>query len=177
MSGLTWLNDLMVWLAKWVPRPLLVTSRHRALVFRPGDVVTDHKPGLLIYWPIIHLPQIVSMQLRTMCCSAQLHGQEVVQIVVSWIIVDPRLALLSLNDISATVHDWALAALGSSYAPALTGDELGARTADALRRRLASHGIEVRGIQVTQRGWALPLRNLNDWAPRHEHPGLDGGLY
>jgi regulator of protease activity HflC (stomatin/prohibitin superfamily) len=101
----------MVWIAKWVPRLVLVTSRHRAVVFRPKDRVTEHAPGLLVYWPIIHVCQLVSMQLRTMELATQVHGDEAVQIVISYRILEPKVALLSLNDPIATIDDWSAKSL------------------------------------------------------------------
>jgi regulator of protease activity HflC (stomatin/prohibitin superfamily) len=176
MSGFAWLNELMTWLAKWVPRLVLVTSRHHALVFRPRDVVTEHRPGLLVYWPVIHSLQLVSMQLRTMKLSAQLKRQEVVEVVVSWTITAPKVALLSLNDVGATVENWTAASLESVYDDGLSSDELGERTADCLARKLQPHGVKVHAVQIGQRGAVFSLKNLSDWAPHHERVGLAGDL-
>lgn len=176
MSGFTWLNEFMTWLAKWVPRLVLVTSRHHALVFRPRDVVTEHGPGLLVYWPVIHSLQLVSMQLRTMKLSAQLKRQEVVEVIVSWSIVAPKTALLSLNDVGATVDNWAAAALESAYEERLTSEQLADKARESLAARLLPHGVVVHAVFVGQRGPAFSLKNLNDWAPRHEQTDLAGAL-
>jgi len=176
MSGFAWLNELMTWLAKWVPRLVLVTSRHHALVFRPRDVVTEHGPGLLVYWPVIHQLQLVSMQLRTMKLSSQLKRQEVVEVIVSWSIVVPKTALLSLNDIGATVENWAAAALESVYDECLASDELASKACASLEARLLPYGVQVHAVFVGQRGSVFSLKNLNDWAPRHEQTDLAGAL-
>jgi regulator of protease activity HflC (stomatin/prohibitin superfamily) len=174
-SGLTWLNDLMTWLARWVPRLVLVTSRHRAIVFRPGDVTTEHGPGLLVYWPIIHVLQIVSIQLRTNKIAPQLHGSEVLASVIVWRIVDARQALLSLNDAVATVESWTLAALADAYGATETSAGIGVDTARRVRDRILEHGIEIVAVHITQRGWTIPIKTMTDWA-NHESRQLDGTL-
>lgn len=176
MSGFAWLNELMTWLAKWVPRLVLVTSRHRALVFRPRDVVTEHGPGLLIYWPMIHQLQLVSMQLRTMLISAKLLGSEVVGVTMTWRIRFAKEALLSLNDVGAMVTNQLSASLSESHHAAITSTDLSSRTYDLVSSRLLPHGIEVVSVQVTERGWVLPLKTLADWEPKHEATTLDGKL-
>lgn len=175
VNGFSWLNDLMTWLAKWVPRLVPITARNRAIVFRPGGAVTEHGAGLLVYWPIIHTLSIVSVQLRTMELAAQVHGQEIVQIIISWRITDPRLALLTLNDVVATMDDWAASALASVHAKEKSNDAIAAETTARLADRMRPHGIQVCAVQVSQRGWALPIKQLNDWAV-HEARQLAGDM-
>lgn len=53
-NALAWLNDLMQWLGKWIPRLVLVHGTHRGVLFGPKGGVRQAGPGLVFYWPITH---------------------------------------------------------------------------------------------------------------------------
>lgn len=169
MNGLSWLNDLMVWLARWVPRVVLIKATHAGVLFGPRGRVSLWAPGLWIYWPIVQELALVSKLARTMEIAAQMHGREAIQLVVTWQIVDPLKALTTLNDVAANIDDRAQAALAWAYRH--QGDDLAAAARQRLRVDLMPSGIEVIAVDVSQRGPIVALRMLSDWAT-HESRAL-----
>jgi hypothetical protein len=47
-SGFAWLNELMVWLGRWVPRLLLIKRGHCGVKFGPGGSLEQLDAGLHI---------------------------------------------------------------------------------------------------------------------------------
>jgi hypothetical protein len=163
-TGLAWLNELMVWLGKWFPRLVLIKATQQGVVFgRRGDVRALN-PSLHCYWPITTEVVLVSTIPRTTEIAAQLQGSEVVSLCVQYSIVDPRTALTSLNDLFATLDDRAQALLAQAYVATDTSVDIAARVHQGLTGEFGPCGIVVHDVSVIQRGWALPLKNMNDWA-------------
>lgn len=52
MSGFTWLHQLFVWLAKWIPRPFIVRATYRGVRFDRHGGMSVIEPGFRVYWPI-----------------------------------------------------------------------------------------------------------------------------
>jgi len=157
MSGFAWLNELMVWLGRWVPRLLLVKQGHCGVKFGPGGSVVGLCPGLYVYWPITHEITDVSVRSRTYEIAAQLHGTEAIAVMVSYYVRDAVLALTQLHDIASNLDDRTQAALRRHHA---SGDDLIAE--------FSSAGIEITTVSIIQRGPVITLKNLNDWA--HHSP-------
>ena len=69
-SALTWLNDLMQWLGRWIPRLVLIHPTHRGVRFGLKGSAVKVGPGLVLYWPITH--EVVQVPITTQ--SMQLPG-------------------------------------------------------------------------------------------------------
>lgn len=164
MSGLAWLNELMTWLGRWFPRIVLVKAAHAAVWFGPGGKFRRCEPGLHWYWPITSEFTIVSMRSRTTEIASQLHGSEAVSIAVQYAIADPVTLLLRQNDVFSMLDDRAQACLALSYRADSPSEKIAAAVLADLRGEFAPHGVRIEAVSVLQRGWVLPLKNLNDWA-------------
>lgn len=162
-SGLAWLNDLMLWLARWIPRITLIKATHAGVLFGPNGRVRRIEPGLLVYWPITHALTVVSTRIRTAEIAAQLHGREAVQIVISWRIDNPVAALMTLNDPAANLDDRAQAALAHAYSADWSSADIASGVSHRLRSELEPSGVVVEGVDVSQRGPIRAIRLMSDW--------------
>src|SRR3954469_15643041 len=90
-TALAWLNDLIQWLGRWIPRLVLVHPTHRGVRFGPRGGAVEVGPGLTFYWPMTH--DLVQVAVTTQ--SIQLCGQ-ILPIGDDTGLL-PRVALLTLN--------------------------------------------------------------------------------
>lgn len=163
-NGLAWLNDLMTWLAKWVPRLALVKAGNHGVMYGPNGAIVGKAPGMCLYWPITHQLEIVSTRARSAEIAAQLHGSEAISLVVLFIIKDPVSALLNCNDVFSQLDDRTQAHLSRSYRPDASNQDLGLMVRDGLRDEFTLMGIDIMRVDVAQRGWILPIKMLSDYA-------------
>lgn len=164
MSGFAWLNELMTWLSRWVPRLTLIKATHHGVLFGPGGSVVMKKPGLAIYWPMTHDLQLVSTRSRTMELACMIHGSEAIQVIVGWRIIDVVTALMSMNDPAANMDDRAQSALAAAHGESRKSEEIAERMLASLGAEMASKGVHIESVDVSQRGPVFTLKNLNDWA-------------
>lgn len=167
MSALSWLNDLMTWLSRWVPRLVLIRATHVGVVFGPGGSVRQVAPRLFCYWPITHELQLVAVRERSLELAAQLHAGEAVSCVVGWKVADAIAAATKLADVEAYLDDRVQAALSNAYASGRSSADVCAQMLVKLRDEFASYGIAVQWVDVAQRSWVLPIKNLNDYATHY----------
>jgi regulator of protease activity HflC (stomatin/prohibitin superfamily) len=171
MNGLAWLNDLMVWLARWVPRLTLIKATHEGVLFGPGGSVKRRAPGLCLYWPITHDLQLVGTRARTAELAAQLHAGEAVSVVVGWRVIDAVRCLSSLNDPAAFLDDRTQAALGHAYTAGKRSADVCAAMLEQLSREFDAYGMRIESVDVAQRSWVIPVKTLKDYA-QHESGAL-----
>jgi hypothetical protein len=163
-SGLAWLNELMIWLGKWFPRLVLVKSTHIGVKFGRKGAVASLPQGLYCYWPITTEITLVGITRRTSEIACQLCGDEVISLAVAYTITDPKTTLVDLHDVFSYLDDLIQGQLAAAYVKADTNDAIAGRVLEAIRADLTPHGVSVESVRIIQRGWALPLKNLNDWA-------------
>jgi hypothetical protein len=108
--------------------------------------------------------QLVSTRRRTVETAAVLCGSEVVSSATVYTIVDPQKALMAFNDVFSFLDDRIQAAIVSAHTQAASNAEICALALADVRGHVAEYGVEVHSVNVLQRGWAFPLKNLNDWA-------------
>lgn len=167
MNGLTWLNDLMAWLGRLIPRIILVQASHEAARFDPGGRVKHLLPGLHWFWPIAQNVVVVSVAQRSSYLAPLLLGREVVALVIIYRIVDVVSVATNLYNFASQLDAHASAALHAAYGRDVPSADINVAVLASLRRELGPRGLEVISVSVTQRGWVIPLKNLEDWA-RHE---------
>jgi hypothetical protein len=155
-NAFSWLNDLMVWLGRWVPRIILIRASHKGVRFGIGGAVVLLEPGVHWYWPIAQEVQLVSVALRTLETSAQVIDGQITSIVVTYRIVDVVKVARDLYDFSTQIDMRAKAHMAEAAKP----DE---SPIERLRFEFDPLGIHIEGWAVTQRSWCLPLKNLQDW--------------
>lgn len=168
MTGLTWLNDLMTWLAKWVPRLVLISAGNEGVLFGPGGKAIRKASGLCCYWPITHDLTIVSTRQRSVENAAQLHGRESISLVVLFRIVDPMALMLTVNDVFSLIDDRSQAHLSIAYAADKTDFAITAIVLAGLQAEFEHCGVEIMRVDVAQRGWTIPIKMLSDYAQHSE---------
>lgn len=164
MTALSWLNDLMVWLSQWVPRLVLIKSTHEGVLFGRRGSVSRVLPGLCWYWPITGFLQLVGMRRRSLELAAQLHQGEAVSLVIVWCVTDALVAATKLNDAEAYLDDRVQAALSRRYVSGKCGRGLCDEILVDLREEFAVFGVDILAVDVAQRSWVIPLKNLSDYA-------------
>lgn len=156
-NAFAWLNDLMTWLGRWVPRILLVRASHEGVRFgRRGEVVRL-RPGIHVYWPIVHEVELVSMALRTLETAAQVTDGDIKSVVVTYRIVDAVAVARDLYDFSSQIDMRAKAHIAGHDKDAILS------LTDSLRVEFEPLGIHINTAAYTQRSWCIPLKNLQDW--------------
>lgn len=170
MNALSWLNDLMRWLGRWVPRVLLIKAGEAALWCGRNGRTRDLAPGLYTFWPITTDITVFSTKKRTLEMCGQVNGREVVALVVTWRILQAA-ALLEWNSPAANIDDRSAAAIALHYTSDVATAVLAAYVLADLRREFGPSGIEIERADVAQRAPIRTLRLMNDWAT-HEAPTL-----
>jgi hypothetical protein len=166
MSGFAWLNEVMSWLGRWVPRLLLVKRGYTGVKFGPRGSVSTLDAGLHLYWPITHDVTLVSIMPRTFEICAQTHGNEAVGVAVGYRVTDPARSITSVNDLKSNLDDRTQASLAKHVSKQDVAD---AMLAD-LKREYEPLGVDIQWVAIIQRGSVITLKNINDWAT-HEPAG------
>jgi hypothetical protein len=164
VNGLEWLNQLMQWLGLWFPRIVLVKATHEGVKFTTRGRVGLYPPGLYIYWPITSEFKTVSTRRRTTEVAAQLCDKEVVSVAVAYEITNAIDALMAFDDVFAQLDDRTQAHLTRAYTAIRSNADIAETIMAGLGEEFGEHGVLVKSVDVIQRGWVLPLKNLNDWA-------------
>jgi hypothetical protein len=166
-GGLAWLNDLMVWLARWVPRLTLIKRTHEGVIFGPRGRVSLRGPGLCCYWPITHELQLIGTRRRSLELAAQLHVGEAVSVVVGWFVSNSLTAATSLSDVEAFLDDRTQAALSRAHVLHRPDAEITGQMLRELADEFSKFGVDVFSVDIAQRSWVIPIKNLNDYATHH----------
>ncbi len=164
MSGLAWLNELMVWLGKWFPRLVLINATHEGVKFTRHGGVGAFPPGLYCYWPITTDFKVVSTRRRTTEIAAQLIGQEVVSVAIAFTIQNPKDALMAYDDVFAQLDDRTQAHLSALHAINSNNAQLGGAVRAAVAEEFEENGVLIHSVDVIQRGRVIPVKTLTDWA-------------
>lgn len=162
-TGFSWLNDLMVWLAKWVPRIVLVKAGEVGLLFMRGGRTAVCAPGLHTYWPITSDLQVVSAKRRTIEMSGQVHDREVIALVIVFRVAS-AVAILHWNNIPANIDDRSAAHLARAYRAEASSTAIAADVLDAMRREWEPTGVDIEAVDIAQRGPIRTFRLMKDWA-------------
>lgn len=171
MSGLAWLNDLMVWLARWVPRLAMIKFGYQGVMFGRNGAVSLRNPGLCFYWPITNELTVVSTRVRTSELAAQLHGTEAISVVVLYRIDDPVAMLTHTHDVFSMLDDRTQAHLAEVYASGGDNQKMCGCIEVRLRQDMEPYGVSIDAVNVAQRGFVLPVKLLQDYA-QHAMPQL-----
>lgn len=171
VNAFEWLNDLMRWLGRFVPRLQLVKATEGGVLFCRGGQIRSVSPGLCFYWPLVSELKLVPTTQRTQEICAQLVGDETISMAIFWRVVDPACALTRLTDLTGNLDDYAQSTLShvcSSSEERLLDADLRARVADHLRETLKEVGIAIVDVGIVHRGRPLPVKLINDWATHEE---------
>jgi regulator of protease activity HflC (stomatin/prohibitin superfamily) len=167
VSSFAWLNELMTWLAKWVPRLTLVKKGDVGVLFERAGVVSQKAPGLWVWWPLVTDLRIVSTRERTMELSVQIHHQEAIGLVCRWRVVDAVKATTLIHDVGPYLDDRLQASLGLAFKPSLGNEDLADLVYRAVSAGMERFGIKIVSVDVSQRSSVFVLKCFKDWA-HHE---------
>lgn len=177
-NAFAWLDQLMSWVGRWVPRLILVPPTHRGVLFGPRGGCRERGPGLVVYWPILQaLLQVpVTTQSFNLCAQILPAPERVASplgpiptvsicaAAVQYRVVDPIKAATKALHLHALVDNRATAAIArhySSYSSAQTWIKM---AADDVTEELAAYGVELERLDPTQMAVGIAIKNLNDWA-------------
>ena len=156
MSAFAWLNDLMQWAARWVPRVVLIRATHRGILFQRGGRTLELQPGLCWYWPLVSELDQVCMLERSVLTDGQLIDRRLITLSIVYRIVDARASALRYRRISSRVENEAKMSA--------------ARTAGDVERVKAHLNeefdgvVEVLDVCAPSDGIGFALKQFGDWA-------------
>lgn len=176
MNALAWLNDLVQWLGRWVPRLILIEPTHRGVLFGPSGSAKEKGPGLVLYWPITHAMTLVAVTTQSVQINAQ-----ALPLKTDDSALIPRV-LLCAAAVQFRVDDPVAFATKALHAHALVDNRTQAAIArhrdehgedrqhwiDAARldlvEELAPFGFVIERLDITQSGTGMALKNISDWS-------------
>lgn len=163
MNAFNWINDLIQWCFKIVPRLTIVPCTRRAIIFGPKGIPVEKGPGLVFWWPLIHLFKMVavttqSMHIAARCVPAKneegiVPKVEIIGLAVQYKVVDALKAATAVLDISRLVDNRCKAAVDSTY------------NSESILNNLAGleseFGVRVFRADITHSGQVVGLINFN----------------
>ena len=156
MSAFAWLNDLMQWVARWVPRVRLIRETHRGILFQRAGRTLQIEPGLCWHWPLVSELEQVSMLERSSLTSAQLVGCRLVALVIVYRVTDALACALRYRQINSRIENEA---------------KIAATRTDANAERIKEHlvqtfgdVVEVIDVCASSDGEGFALKQFGDWA-------------
>lgn len=176
MNGaLAWLNDLMIWLGRWVPRLLLIPPTHCGVRFGPRGGARSVGSGLVAYWPITHAVLLVPITTQSVQPCAQVlpgetsDGHVVPRVVIcstaiQYRVVDAVKAATSALSLHALIDNRSSAAIARHFAPETQRADWMALARSELERDLEAYGVKVERLDLTGWGSGIALKNLADWS-------------
>jgi regulator of protease activity HflC (stomatin/prohibitin superfamily) len=171
VNGLAWLNDLMTWLGRWVPRIILIRATHAGVLFGRGGSVMELHPGVHVYWPIVQELELVSTRIRTTATCPMLIGGEVIGVLITYNVVNPVKMVMTFSDLRANLDQRAQAAISLVHTAGIATATLAAQAEQILRAEFDRAGVHVDDVRIGARGWVIPIKNVSDWS-EHESPKL-----
>lgn len=175
MTALAWLNDLVQWFARWVPRLVLIEPTHRGVLFGPRGGARGVGPGLVLFWPITHALTQVSVATQSLQLSSQvLPLPEVSGALLPRVLLCGAAIQFRVTDPVAfavrALHSHALVDNRTSGAIARHFEAHGSNRAawmgavqEDLAVELQPYGVVVERLDITQNGTGIALKNVADW--------------
>jgi hypothetical protein len=173
MTALSWLNDLIKWLGRWVPRLVLIEPTHRGVKFGPRGSATECGPGLVVYWPITHALVQIPVTTQSIYLTAQvlpiLGDTGIIPRVlvcasaIQYRVVSPVTTATRALHLHAIVDNRTQAAIARNADHRDDRAEWSRRVILEVREELRPFGIEVERIDFTSQGTGMVLKNIADW--------------
>jgi len=176
LTALAWLNDLVQWFGRLVPRIVLVHPTHRGVRFGPRGSARCVGPGLVTYWPITHHLIEVPVTLQSVqLCAIQLPIRDesqhflprvaVCTLNVQFLIADPVTAATHILNFHALVGNRAQASVAAQWPGELPADATWIlRAGDRLAQELRAFGITLATIDIAGLGLGVAVKNIGDWS-------------
>jgi len=172
-GAFAWIGWLFEWLARWIPRILIVRSTHAGARFRYGSKVSPLQPGLHVYWPLVTEVEVIPTARQTHNLPTQaLLTSDGKKIVVSGVVVyaiNDVVATIARNwDVSDTLNDISMVAITKvitthtlEYLLQHLTDEVQDKLTHETRRRLRRYGVSVYWTALTDFSEAIVIKNIS----------------
>ncbi len=169
-SAFSWLNDLLRWIGRLVPRWRVVTEAQGGVAFVRGRARLI-KPGIFWWWPAwteIHVQEVVRQTLNLPPQSLMTQDRKDIAVsgIVVYEITDPLTAFVKVHDLDDAIQDMALASI-KSVLWGRTVDEIcdRAQKLDEVlcaecRAKLEGWGVKIHNIFLSDLSNALVIRHL-----------------
>jgi regulator of protease activity HflC (stomatin/prohibitin superfamily) len=173
-SALSWIGDFVRWLARFVPRLIIVRSTHAGVRFKRGEIIESIAPGLRIYWPLVTEVEIIPVARQTHNLVTQsLVTSDNKKIVVSGVVVykiKDVVATMARNwDVSDTISDITLVAIASivtthtyDYLLQNLTTEVMSKLTKETRKKLRVYGVFVYWVAFTDFSECMVIKNITD---------------
>lgn len=70
-SAFGWIGQIIEWFGQFIPRLLILDTTQGGVKFRRGNEITELKPGVHVYWPIITIIKVFPVARQTIDLTAQ----------------------------------------------------------------------------------------------------------
>lgn len=110
MQAFDWINDLVLWFARFVPEWNLLDPTEGGVKFKPGYKIVVLKPGHIYwYWPVTTNVYTIETKRQTMSISQRLTTADDVSVLVETVIVyvidDVEKAIVETRDHEDTISE------------------------------------------------------------------------
>lgn len=178
-ATLTWLNDLVNWFGRWVPRLTLVPPTHHGVLFGPSGLARLAGSGLILYWPMTHQLLMVPVTVQSVELCARILPLDMVAsermiprvamcgLAVQFHIVDAVRAATSVLHIHALIDNRVQASVGIAWrctAEPFSDTSWVSEACKEAARSLRVYGVELDALDVTHLGIGVALKNMADWS-------------
>ena len=175
-AALAWLNDLVQWIGRWIPRLVLIHTTHRGVRFGPRGGAHLVGPGLVLFWPITHdLLQVPvttqSIQLCGQILPAGEHDGFVPRVVVCTLNIqfslsDPVKASTRVLSFHALVANRAQSLAAKHWPGSYARDDRAwvTNAQEQLTTEMQEYGIAVHSLELASIGLGVTLKNVSDWS-------------
>lgn len=162
MGAFEWLSELMRWLGKFIPRPIVVRYTHAGVKFKWGHTVVVLNPGVHVYFPLTTDIEIIPVARQTIKPKRTQSlmtkdGQEIsIGLVVKYCIDDIEAALAENYEINDTIEDVTSTAATEvivkydfDFIHKNLMTQIQPQITESVSDELAEHGVRVKSIGVT----------------------------
>ena len=173
MTALSWINDLVQWLGRWVPRLVLIEPTHRGVLFGPRGSAREVGPGLVTYWPITHALVLVPITTQSVQLSAQVlpyvdDGALIPRVLlcaaaIQFRIERPVEATTNALHVLALVDNRSQAALARHIARRDDLVDWAQATLSDLRADMVPFGLVIERLDFIHHGTGVAIKNVSDW--------------
>lgn len=183
-NALSFLNDLAVWLGRWIPRLVLIEPTHRGVLFGPGGSARQVGPGLACYWPITHILVMVPITTQSVQLSAQvlpLHAMYVPGIIPHILLCSAAVQFRVVDAVKCATKALHTFALVDNRAQAAVSRHINERAdlqawskavVTDLRTELEPFGVVIERLDFTESGTGVALKNITNWNYSDSSAGL-----
>lgn len=171
-SALAWLNDLVQWLGRWIPRLVLIHPTHRGVRFGPRGQAVAVGPGLVMYWPMTHELIQVAITMQSVQFVGQIlhldHGGPIPVVAICVLnaqfeIVDPVKASTRTLHFMALIQNRAQSLVAEKWKGSMENGWIqGAR--NQMAEEMLAYGIRLEKLEVAGLGIGMALKQIADWS-------------